>query len=697
MTSPVRTQVDERTAAIDAPRVADNPELTRWIQKVSQAINANLGTSAPATERVVRMADLFNLGVVEVRGADGNFVRGSGPPPKDLRWSGGTATDAAEGVVGPPGPAGPPGIPYEPPVYSPPTVPTNLQASASLTSIILTWDAQDFDVVAYVEVWASGTNNLATAALIGSAFTNLYVDAVGATNVLKYYWIRSVGFDPDDPPSAYNSSVGVAAQTGKIAGSDLQDLIITASKLADGAVTGGKIADLAISAAKFAGGIAPVGVYTNLPNPVGYTGPSVIYVTSDGKLYRYVGGAWVKEVPWGDVTGVAVTSTQITDGAITTPKLAAGSVTANELAANSIIAGKIAAGAVTATAIAANAIAVGTAAIQNGAIVNAMIGTAAIDDAKIASLDAGKITTGFLNAARIQTGSIDSRIAQITDAQIQSLSAGKIVSTYLSSINANLGQVTAGTIDMNSGGAWSSGWSYIRSPGKWLDSNNGFVAAGYQPDGSYFFDVKAGNNQIRLHTGPSSGGTNALINFGNGNFYVDSAGSVTAWNIFARGNVEATTLNAGAANIVNTIHLAGNAVIVPASNTSTVLYQGSTFAPAWQTILTCSITLQEYTKLFITANVNIWLQTVSNFWGDLDWPPYWAVRLLGHNSEVIWSGGPAVGNTGWESRTFQPMVTIGAQWAENAGTRNFYLQFWGHDYVAAYGSSMMILGTRKST
>jgi hypothetical protein len=54
-----------------------------------------------------------------------------------------------------------------------------------------------------------------------------------------------------------------------------------------------------------------------------------------------------------------------------------------------------------------------------------------VTNALINDLDAGKINAGYLAAARIEVGSIDSKIATITNAQIQSLDAGKITTGYL--------------------------------------------------------------------------------------------------------------------------------------------------------------------------------------------------------------------------------------------------------------------------
>lgn len=107
----------------------------------------------------------------------------------------------------------------------------------------------------------------------------------------------------------------------------------------------------------FTDGIEPVGLVDGLPDPFGYTGPTIVLDINDQKLYRIEGGVWVAVVNTADLEGT-ITETQIDDDAISTPKLKANAVTAakiaaltitaNELAANSVIAGKIQAGAVSA-------------------------------------------------------------------------------------------------------------------------------------------------------------------------------------------------------------------------------------------------------------------------------------------------------------------------------------------------------------
>jgi predicted phage tail protein len=110
----------------------------------------------------------------------------------------------------------------------------------------------------------------------------------------------------------------------------------------------------ALAAGNFPNSLRPVEVVATLPASGNFAG-RMAFLTTDNKLYRHNGTAWIASLAATDLTG-SITSTQITDGAISTPKLAAGAVTASELAANAVTANKILAGAVSAAAIAAGAI-----------------------------------------------------------------------------------------------------------------------------------------------------------------------------------------------------------------------------------------------------------------------------------------------------------------------------------------------------
>lgn len=116
------------------------------------------------------------------------------------------------------------------------------------------------------------------------------------------------------------------------------------------------------------GDIAPgqtiPGVGVALPNPVGYAGSPFYFNYTDGKIYRYVGGAWTPGVPTGDLIG------QI-DGTY-------------QVAVNSLVAGLFAAASVTAYAVGSNLIVTDT----------ANIGTEVVNSSHILNLVAEKIDSG---------------------------------------------------------------------------------------------------------------------------------------------------------------------------------------------------------------------------------------------------------------------------------------------------------------
>ncbi len=132
----------------------------------------------------------------------------------------------------------------------------------------------------------------------------------------------------------------------------------------------------AVDKAKFASGLSVPEVVAALPSSGNYAG-RMAFLTTDNKLYRYTGGAWVATVAAVDVTGTLsdaqlsaisaikvtgqlsdtqiasltaakltgqITNTQISDNSISTPKLQAGAITANEIAAGAITTSKLAVG-----------------------------------------------------------------------------------------------------------------------------------------------------------------------------------------------------------------------------------------------------------------------------------------------------------------------------------------------------------------
>lgn len=338
---------------------------------------------------------------------------------------------------------------------APPT-PTGLAVTAGMSYIYVECSNPTYteghghdETVVYGAKWPSGAAPTFGAASELFRYRGTFGAYPTDTGTRWCIWIKWQSVDGVKSVSPAGGANGVQATTGKIGTTDLGPLIVEAGNLANSAVTGPKIATGAIDATKFVSSVEPIAIVSSVP---GTLSTKTIFNTTDGKLYRWNGTAYVATVPAVDVSGTLtdtqiasiaaakltgqITTTQISDNAISTPKIAAGAVTtnaiaanaitaneiasnaittvklaanavtaakiaantitSNEIAANTITAGELAAASVTATKIAANAIAVGTAAIQNGAIVNAMIANATIDDAKIANLSADKLTAGYM-------------------------------------------------------------------------------------------------------------------------------------------------------------------------------------------------------------------------------------------------------------------------------------------------------------
>jgi len=382
---------------------------------------------------------------------------------------------------------------------TPPGTPSNLTSSPGLKYIELRWinpADQDFN---FVEVWENTTNNLASASLIGVSSGSNFVRANLANETTLYHWVRAVDY-------SLNKSDGqlvlllpeITIYRWDAATSAWSTDIYTASSVEAGSLT----------FASFAAGIEPVGVVNTLPTVAGYDGPQVVVLTTDGKLYRLVSGAWTAAVSTSDINGTLgaslfptslrpvevvaslpsvdlyqgrivllttdskmyrytgaawtaavpatdltgqITGTQITDNAITTSKIAANSVTATQIDAGAVTADKVSAGAISADKIAANAVSADK--IAANAVTAAKISAGSIESDKLAanSVIAGKIAAGAVNADQIAANAVVSaKIAagQITADKIatDAVTADKILAGSIITSKIAAGQITAATI-----------------------------------------------------------------------------------------------------------------------------------------------------------------------------------------------------------------------------------------------------------
>jgi uncharacterized protein YjbI with pentapeptide repeats len=324
--------------------------------------------------------------------------------------------------------------------FSPPPAPSGVAGTSGLAVAIITWNDPAYANLAYAEVWRSVTNSIGTSVLNGTTRSNIFTDAIGATNVTYFYWVRLVSVNNIVGP--FNAITGVSVNTSRVGTSDVSDLLITAAKLADSAVTsiklsdgsiitskiadaaivGAKMADLAVSAAKLAAnsvesdkiaaGAVLSGKLADLAVEAAKLADSAVTAVKIANLA--VGTAAIADA--------AISSAKIADLGVTTAKIADASIVSAKIAALAVGTAAIQDAAINSAKIAA--LAVGTAAIADAAIVNAKIGDLAVDTGKIAdaAIATAKIADAAITSAKITDASITT--AKIDDAAITTAKIG---------------------------------------------------------------------------------------------------------------------------------------------------------------------------------------------------------------------------------------------------------------------------------
>jgi hypothetical protein len=221
-----------------------------------------------------------------------------------------------------------------------PAAPSLITATGKIRSIVLNWENPsdlDFDSV---EVFRNTTNSVNSATKVAQIAADNWTDTNLDSDVTRYYWLRSV--DMSGNRSAFSSSVNATTQT--IVSADFSAEVLNlfaeagaygiepvASLPASGDFVGQikfdttavalyrwtgsawdddifSITTGSVTASAFAAGIEPISVVSSLPSASGYTGPKVVFLTTDGKLYRYASGAWTTAVLTSDLSGTLASS-----------------------------------------------------------------------------------------------------------------------------------------------------------------------------------------------------------------------------------------------------------------------------------------------------------------------------------------------------------------------------------------------------
>jgi hypothetical protein len=152
----------------------------------------------------------------------------------------------------------------------PPAAPTGLTGQPGFNFIGMTWTNPADADLAHVEIWGGSTANSANATRLASVSASpstqsSYIHSGLANGSTHYFWAKAV--DTSDNVSPFSASSGA-----------IKTVLIDITDVAPAVNTGiTRTVDV-------------------LPNPTGWTGGPLVFLKTDGKLYRLVSGRWTAEV-----------------------------------------------------------------------------------------------------------------------------------------------------------------------------------------------------------------------------------------------------------------------------------------------------------------------------------------------------------------------------------------------------------------
>lgn len=229
-----------------------------------------------------------------------------------------------------------------------PPAPSNLSARGAFANVILEWDQPRFDCFAYTEVWASETNNLSQATIIGMTAGSVFAHNIGES-ASRYYWVRFA--NTENARGGYNDTNGTLGQTS-VSPDYLMELLVEAY------------------------GTNSQAPFFQLDEPTVINGVSIPAGT-------YMKSAFIVDA--------SITNAKIKD--LTADKISAGDIAAARMTANVISAANLSVGTIDADRIDVDNLSVKLAQLEE-----AWITTANVRDAEI---NAANITDGTIQNARV--------------------------------------------------------------------------------------------------------------------------------------------------------------------------------------------------------------------------------------------------------------------------------------------------------
>ncbi|MCK3657214.1 hypothetical protein A4G18_00385 [Pasteurellaceae bacterium Pebbles2] len=305
-----------------------------------------------------------------------------------------------------------------------PPVPQNVSVTGGLSNIIIEWDY--VNDITHTEIWASETDDRATAKKITTILGRMYSHEVGA-RAIRYYWLRHIrGMNI----GAFNQDVGLRAESG----ADIdKELALLNEKLSVNIVN--EIIDTALPARN----LELIKTVSDLQDKTTFLNHKQVYSEADGKLYVWNGSEYTadsQEVLATAIQGIiqpsqlaaiptAQLSGQLTDAQISSVSAnkIAGVVGVNNLPSvpTTKLSGQISANQIQANAVGANAIqanAIGTNHLQASSVGASQI--------QANSIGANAIQTNAISADKLQANSVTTAKIQASAVRANHIAAGEV-------------------------------------------------------------------------------------------------------------------------------------------------------------------------------------------------------------------------------------------------------------------------------
>jgi len=451
-----------------------------------------------------------------------------------------------------------------------PAIPGSIVATGGIQQIKLDYELPSDSDLAYIEIFENTVDNLATSSLIVRTKSDQHTVTGLGNNVTRYYFLRSA----DRSGNLSGFSASFSATTQKVVLDDLAQSVLDQFSAGDAfgiepvstlsGVTGAHVGQIkfltttstlhvwngsawttdlftassvdpgSITAASFASGVEPISAVTSLPSPTGYTGPSIVFLTSDkklyrynssvpefttlvnttdlsgtlgenlfsdtvrpiervgalpttnlttgrvvmlttdSKLYRYSGTAWTKAISAADLDDQVNLATQVF-GQVQATNINAGQISTASIQAGAVVADKIASGSISAVKLAADSVTAN--AIAANAVTASEIAANTITSTQLdtSQIFADSAVIGAIQSSSITTAAVVAAIGSFEFIQSQNIQSNAITAGKLAASNVvtNSAQISDGIITNAKIGSVIQSSNYSAGSAGWIINKDG--------------------------------------------------------------------------------------------------------------------------------------------------------------------------------------------------------------------------------